>query len=65
MRAGVSFYDEKKKITRIFDFKKAPSDPDSFDFDAEYPIEDDFEFDEMDKEYFDASKKNEEEGFEV
>lgn len=63
-KAGVSFYDGEKRITPIFDFKTAPADPESFDFDADYPLENDFEFDEMDEEYFDASEKKEEEEFE-
>lgn len=59
-RAGVGFYDSTKKITPIFDFKHVTS-LEEFDFDSDGDIEGDFDFDNMDEEYFDSSASHEEE----
>jgi hypothetical protein len=59
-RAGVGFYDTTKKIAPMFDFKAAGM-LGPFDFDSDDAIEDNFEFDNMDEEYFDSSASHEEE----
>jgi hypothetical protein len=51
--AGVAFYDENKHCHPIFNFRVAPKISEEFDFDTDELIEDKFEFDEMDDEYFD------------
>ncbi|CAG0978957.1 hypothetical protein BURK2_01728 [Burkholderiales bacterium] len=60
-KAGVMYYDEGKKLPPIFDFKTSVSKPEDFDFDAEAPIEQSFQFDEMDEEYFDSASLQDEE----
>lgn len=50
---GVTFYDEGLRIPPIFSFKGDAHE--EFDFDTDEAIDDDFEFDEMDEEYFDSS----------
>lgn len=57
--AGVAFYDEKKKLVPIFDFKNQLFSEGAFDFDTDISIEEEFEFDEMDEEYFDSAKASE------
>lgn len=54
-KAGVSFYDESKRIAPIFEFKNITEVIPEFDWDSDDPIEADFEFDEHDEEYFDSS----------
>ena len=57
-KAGVMFYDEHKKLTPIFDFKEALPGDSALYFDSDEKIEDNFEFDEMDEEYFDSADSN-------
>lgn len=57
--AGVAFYDENKHSHPIFDFKAPPKISEEFDFDNDEVIEGNFEFDEMDDEYFDKASDSE------
>jgi hypothetical protein len=56
--AGVSFYEEDAKLPPIFEFIDKPDDPAEFDFDTDVPIEKNFEFDDMDEEYFDSAESD-------
>jgi hypothetical protein len=53
LKADVSFYNADIKLPPIFTLKN-PERSESLDFDNDDEIEDDFEFDEMDEEYFDS-----------
>lgn len=57
----VSFYDENAVMNPIFDLRAGFS-ADDVDFDGDGSIEDDFEFDDMDEEYFDSSNEDEDDG---
>jgi len=56
--SGVLFYDTTMKVAPIFEFKSPPVGVE-FDFDTDESIEDDFEFDDMDEEYFDSAARDE------
>jgi hypothetical protein len=55
-KAGVVFYDETAKLPPMFQLKSAPLP--SFDFDSDNEIADEFEFDDLDEEYFDSSGRD-------
>lgn len=63
LSAGVFFYNESTKLTPMFDFKSPAPDP-GFDFDSDQEIGDEFEFDDLDEEYFDSAEKEDEDASE-
>src|SRR5207253_80291 len=59
LSAGVGFYDESAKLTPMFEFREpAPDTP--FDFDNDSEITGEFEFDDLDEEYFDSVERDDE-----
>jgi hypothetical protein len=60
LRAKVGFYDDTRRIPPAFDFKfRSPiAENDEFDFDTDADIEDRFEFDSFDEEYFDSAESH-------
>jgi len=65
--ADVAFYDDAKLLSPIFEFKEPTSQRDDAIFDTDEEIEDSFDFDDMDEEYFDSvdSKDSESDADEV
>ncbi|MBS7691930.1 hypothetical protein I0E98_21955 [Pseudomonas lalucatii] len=57
LASGVGFYDEAAQIQPIFSLKEDVQG--EVDFDSDDEIGDDFEFDNMDEEYFDSSSEDE------
>lgn len=57
LAAGVEFYDQAAKLPPIFKFKQIHA---AFDFDTDDDITEEFEFDEMDEEYFDSNDEDDE-----
>ena len=57
-KAGVVFYDKNKRFIPIFNFREPPLDDSALCFDSDEEINDAFEFDEMDEEYFDSVDSN-------
>ncbi|HEY4214470.1 MAG TPA: RNA-directed DNA polymerase [Steroidobacteraceae bacterium] len=53
--ASVALYNEENRLPPIFTLTAPPWQP--VDFDADWPIDDSFEFDEMDEEYFDSGSE--------
>jgi hypothetical protein len=63
LKAGVKFYDSDRRLAPIFHFRKdAPARPSRFNFDTDDEIGDDFEFDDIDEEYFDSAPGGDDEG---
>ncbi|CAH0165522.1 hypothetical protein SRABI70_00876 [Pseudomonas sp. Bi70] len=59
LNADVGFYDDSAQLPPIFQLKQ--SSQENIDFDSDEEIADDFEFDDMDEEYFDSTSLVEEE----
>jgi hypothetical protein len=53
--ANVIFYDEHKMLPPIFEFKETEAKIEPFDFDSDGSIENNFNFDDLDEEYFDSA----------
>jgi hypothetical protein len=60
--ADVVFYDDSIVLPPIFEFKTIVADTQSFNFDTDKAIEQEFDFDDMDEEYFDSAELTDAEG---